>query len=147
MGTIYTLSGCRDKPPRTSPWNWPVNARDCTGNAQKCNEKCNTPGRRSQDCFLECERTWKCNSEDAPVSYMEVDSVNEKPKYLGFNITYSGKIPGTNDTAPPEKIVSVKDGVTNNSTGKSEKSHAHRFGNTEAFAASSVIISLLLALI
>ncbi|OLY84876.1 hypothetical protein AYI68_g948 [Smittium mucronatum] len=120
---IIPNSGCKGKDPRTSPWNWPVAARDCSGNLQACRTSCNNSTRRTQDCFLQCGAIWKCNSEDAPVSYLMVDSVNELPKYTGANITYSGKIPGTNTTAPKDTIVLVKeDSPKINSTKKSGKS-------------------------
>ncbi|PVU98517.1 hypothetical protein BB559_001495 [Furculomyces boomerangus] len=118
--------GCKDREPDVNPWDWPVVARDCQGNMQVCKLNCNNTKGRSQDCFVDCDKVWKCNTMDSPVSYTNVTNVNDKPAYSGPEVTYSGNIPGTNITAPVQ-ITSTKETPTTGkpknakSSGKSEK--------------------------
>ncbi|KAJ1962616.1 hypothetical protein GGI12_002543 [Dipsacomyces acuminosporus] len=88
--TLAWGCGCATRTPKFKLWDWPVPAADCQGSAQACKNNCNSKSDDRNKCFDNCEKTHKCNTEDAPVSYTESTDVATPPKYVGPAVSYKG---------------------------------------------------------
>ncbi|KAJ1910613.1 hypothetical protein IWQ60_010564 [Tieghemiomyces parasiticus] len=88
----YTTMGwgcaCKDKTPEYDTYNLPVVGRDCEGFAKDCVDKC----KIEPDCIFKCRDTWQCHTQNAPDSYLEVDSVDEMPAYKFVNKSRTDKV-------------------------------------------------------
>ncbi|KAJ1724826.1 hypothetical protein LPJ53_000962 [Coemansia erecta] len=102
--------GCLTKTPDFDTWNWPVPAADCKGSNEACVANCNVESGDRSACFVNCQDTHKCNTEDAPVSYTETSDVDTAPSYVGPAVSYNGdKLGDLNDGNDRSNLVASTD--------------------------------------
>ncbi|KAJ2715792.1 hypothetical protein H4R19_001006 [Coemansia spiralis] len=117
--------GCKEKTPDFEKWNWPVPAADCTGSATTCRANCNGASGDRSACFGNCDKTHKCNTDDAPISYTETSDVAVAPKYIGPAESYNGKHLGDlNDGNDRSSLEKTSASVTETDADKTQSSAA-----------------------
>ncbi|KAJ1642363.1 hypothetical protein LPJ64_005784 [Coemansia asiatica] len=114
--------GCLKKTPDFETWNWPIPAADCKGSNDVCVNNCNGQSGDRSKCFISCQDTHKCNTEDAPVSYTETDDTSTEPRYVGPAVSYKGdKLGDLNDGNDRSNLVASEDESSSNSDDSSSK--------------------------
>ncbi|KAJ2044876.1 hypothetical protein GGH13_009558 [Coemansia sp. S155-1] len=71
-------------------YEWPVSVAECRASLGICNAVCaeKTNGNERVACYTSCTTDYLCNTVEAPVSSLRVQTINEKP---------AGYIPPTDD--------------------------------------------------